>query len=441
MVYAIVLIGVFTTLYSATKYKDILCPLNVFVPFFTVCTYFGSLAWYGKNQGSLLTYTLILISLITYLISFEIIGHMRVKNGRSKSEWHGFEYTTLSRQFLYFLAIISLALSLSKFMRALPFLLSGVSLRNLRSEYFTGSAITTSALGSFLDSAVNGGIRLALMIVAAIEIIFEKRKDAFFFLLVLLNVAVSSLATGGRLIIYDFAIMLLFSLLCYKSLFKSETIANSLREIRNNKKTRKYIMFLLVIGVISLITITLQRQASSETFVQSLYNDFTCFVPLMTKTLDMLSSRGDLTLGVSSFDGIFIIINIILAMLRLPQIKSVNTINIYDAPFLEIGGGNYANAYVSYIFYFYLDARIIGVVLGNILFGVMSYRIYKKLKTEPSKRSVAMYLFLNYLIFRTMVRWSFNQAAVFIALFMLLLIYKNSSASRTRIVLGNRRIL
>lgn len=441
MVYAIVLIGVFTTLYSATKYKDILCPLNVFVPFFTLCTFFGSLALYGKNQGSLLTYTLILISLITYFVSFELFGRMRFRKIRSKGGWYEFEYTTLSRRYIYILAIVSLAFSLSKFMRALPFLLSGVSLRDLRSEYFTGSAITTSALGSFFDGAINGGIRLALMIVAAIEIIFERRKDMFFFLLVLLNVTISSLATGARLVIYDFAIMLLFSLLCYKSFFKSKTIANTLREIKNSKQTRKYIVFLLAIAIISLITITLQRQASSETFVKSLYSDFTCFVPLMSKTLDMLSARGDLTLGVSSFDGIFIIINIVLAMLGLPQIKSVNIINIYDAPFLEIGGGNYANAYVSYIFYFYLDARILGVILGNILFGVMSYKIYKKLKSEPSKYSVAMYLFLNYMIFRTMVRWSFNQATVFIALFILLTIYKNSKATRTHIVVGNRKLL
>lgn len=432
-------LGVVVTLYSITKYKDKLCPLNIFVPFFTICTFLGSLALYGKNQGSFLTYSLIFISLLMYTLGFEIVLKIRDSKVVKKSCWDGFEYTVINKTFVYILALFSLIINTQKFMKVLPLLLTGLSLGNIRGEYLTGT--DKSALTVFLDSGIGSGVLLALMVVVSIEFIFNKKKDMILFFLVVVNVLLSTLSTGGRLLVYDFAIMLAFSFLCYRSLFANETIINTLAELRNNKKTRKIVMFILFVGALTLITVTIERQGKTESFVEAVYADFSCFVPLMSKTLDMVKETGDLTFGISSFDGFIIIINILLSILRLPQITGVNTINTYDSVFLNIGGGNYANAYVSYIFYFYLDGRIIGVILGSILFGAVSKKIYQKMRKEPSKRSVAMYLFLMYFIFRTMIRWSFNQASVVIALLVLLLVYRNSNNTRKKITVGSHRII
>lgn len=434
-------LGIFVTLYSMNKYKDKLCPLNIFVPFFTVCTFLGSLALYGKNQGSTLTYVLIFLSILTYFISFEVLSKIHISKPKRTAGWENFEYTEVSKKFIYFLAIFSLAVNTSKFIKALPLLLSGLSLGEVRGEYLTGTVIVQSAMASFIDAGISSGALLALMIVVSIELIFDRKKDIVLFLLVFINVLVSTFSTGGRLLIYDFAVLLVFSFFCYRSFFAGDTIANTVAEIRNNKKTRKTVVFMIAVGIAALITITIERQGQTEFFMEALYADFSCFVPLMSKTLEMVQNSGDLTLGISSFDGVIIIINIILSLLRLPQITGVNTINKYDAVFLNIGGSNYANAYVSYIFYFYLDGRVIGVILGNIFFGIMSAKIYQRLKREPGKRSVAMFLFLMYLIFRTMIRWSFNQASVVIALVLLLIIYKRSDTSRKVITFKGHRLV
>ena len=430
--------GIFITLYSINKYRDKLCPLNIFIPFFTVCTFLGSLALYGKNQGSTMAYMLIFLSLLTYFISFEILSRIHISRSTRHMGWENFEYTSINKKLIYILAIFSLFVNTSKFIKTLPLLLSGLSLGEVRGEYLTGNA---SAMSSFIDAGISSGALLALMIVVSIELIFEQKKDIVFFFLVFVNVLISTFSTGGRLLIYDFAVILLFSFLCYRSFFAGDTIINTIAEMRNNKKTRKTVVFMIAVGVLALITITIERQGQTESFMEALYADFSCFVPLMSKTIEMVHDSGDLTFGISSFDGVIIIINIILSLLRLPQITGVNTINKYDAVFLNIGGGNYANAYVSYVFYFYLDGRIIGVVLGNILFGIMSARIYRRLKKEPGKRSVAMFLFLIYLIFRTMIRWSFNQASVVIAFVLLLVIYKRSSASRKVVTFGEHRLV
>ncbi|MGU8132234.1 O-antigen polymerase [Clostridium perfringens] len=417
MEFLICITSIFILIWSKYKYKRLICPCFIFIAFFTICTLVGSLTIHGQNKAKDSTYFLIWISLVVYSISFSLVYKFKkVRNKRNT-----FENININKKIIYLLAIISIIITITQFSRSFNLLINGMNISEIRGEYWTGTSITTNALDDFIQTTINGGVMLALIIITTIEFFFNEKKDYKLLILVIINVVLRTLTTSGRLLMYDFLITMIF---CY-FYFRIIKIRKNKWTINFKKIFKLYIPVIICIFLLVYLSKFLTGQRQSDiTFLNAVYDDFTCFLPLMDHVIDLLNQNGHITYGISSFDGIIIIINVILSFLGLPQVLEANIINIYDVPFFNIGGGNYANAYVSYIFYFYLDARLIGVILGNIFFGSLSAIIYKNLLYRPGKRELAMYLFLNYIIFRTMIRWQFSTGSVYIELLILTLFYK-----------------
>lgn len=413
MITTTIIVGFGIFLINLLLYKNTLNPLSVYTLFFTICTGLASLRLRGEFEASSLIYGLILISISSFFVAY-VISYAITKVKHQSGE---LDERPINYKILYFMAIISLAYTGIKFYQSIPMYMSGMSIGTVRGELLTESS---NAIENFLDSILNSGIRLALIFIVVVETFFGKRKDIKLILLVGFNVLMFTFTNGGRLILYDTLVIFLACFLYWKKVNKV-TI----------KSLKKYIFpgTISVGSIIYLIIYLTSERQSDMAFWEALYSIFTCFLPLMDQTITMLEHTHDLTLGTTFFSGFLIPINTLFDFLNFPRIADTNIINKYDVAFFHIGGGNYANAYTSHIFYFYLDGRIPGVILGNILFAAFAAIVFKYLKYSPNKRIIALYLFVIYLIFRTIVRWQLAQPSSVVALIILFLIFKSKKST------------
>lgn len=91
------------------------------------------------------------------------------------------------------------------------------------------------------------------------------------------------------------------------------------------------------------------------------------------------------------------------------------------------------NAFATIFYQLYLDGRIIGIILGMLLFGLFVGHFYSKMMLSFSNKYVLIYLLLAQKIIFSMVRFYFtqvNQTVCFVlAFFIFIYVYRKHNES------------
>jgi uncharacterized protein YebE (UPF0316 family) len=87
-----------------------------------------------------------------------------------------------------------------------------------------------------------------------------------------------------------------------------------------------------------------------------------------------------------------------------------------------------ANAYVSLFWFLYLDGRIVGIVIGMLILGIVTSRSFFAVCSKRySARQVALYCCIFYIILFSYVRLQFSLSRVALGiLFVMFVAYKVS---------------
>ena len=416
LLFIFIVCSVTYALLGFAKCKYFFNPCTVLNFIFGLSFPFGSVGLYGTDIPRWQTILLILLGQTCFTLGY-LVG-LKTKMG-SHIRWQGTKSIQINLLLVYFIAIVSFVYTLGKFGTALSMLRSGLSITELRWTYFSSNSLIKNPVDDFLDTGLINGFRIALMMIAVIELFFNKHRDWKLLSLIGMTIIMKVFTNSGRMFLYD----MIFALIVGYSYKRYIFHVVSTKRFRLSWR-QKIFGAAGIAGVVAImINFTLKRQIG-QSALESIYDIFTCFVVLLDKTMQMASESGDITYGVTSFDGIFIIINMGLSFLGLPQNTTVNILNKYDAPFWSIGSGKQANAYLSYIFSFYLDFRVIGIILGSCIFGVIAARVFKKALQVPNKHYLAGYMMLIFVISRCSIRWALGKADFFIALLVLALVYK-----------------
>lgn len=418
LLFIFVVCSVSYALLGFAKAKYIFNPCTILNIIFGISVPVGSVGFYGTDIPKPYTVFLILLAQTCFTVSYLVGLKTKISNRFIVQR----ENVEINMSPIYMITAITFVYTFAKFWTSITMLKSGLTTAELRWAYFSSNGVVKNPLDDFLDTGLINGFRIALMMIAIIETYFKKNlnvKDVCFDIVVIAIVIMRVFINSGRLFIYD-AIFALIIGYAYKRYLYRNTFQKKF-------KLNPWKKIVLALGgtciVYIMVDFTLKRQIG-QSILESLYDIFTCFVQLLDKTIQVVSDTGDITYGVTSFDGIFIIINMGLSFLGLPQNSAVNIINKYDAPFWNIGGGKEANAYLSYIFSFYLDFRVIGVVIGACVFGFFAARIFNKAVRIPNKYNLSCYLMLMFVICRCSIRWALGKADFFVALILLSFIYR-----------------
>ncbi|MEZ7139783.1 oligosaccharide repeat unit polymerase, partial [Streptococcus pneumoniae] len=92
-----------------------------------------------------------------------------------------------------------------------------------------------------------------------------------------------------------------------------------------------------------------------------------------------------------------------------------------DAIWYNIAPGlTKANAYVSLFWFFYADGRLLGVLIGSLLYGTFCGYIFCRYIQQQNKKNLAMLLFIYQGVFFSFIRFPFSKSNYAIAFVLLL---------------------
>lgn len=203
---------------------------------------------------------------------------------------------------------------------------------------------------------------------------------------------------GGRLgIIYYFGCFALAFFTMYKNKnIKSDTI----------KKYLKMIITILVLGLIIVILFTIIRTGLGN-FIKQTYTYFALPPTLLSEWLPEIKNIPH-TYGMTTFFGLhsyfFRILDTIGLDCLVPQIYYDTYNYILNAEIFKNVGYGVANAFVTPIYYFYIDGGYLFTCIASFLFGYIVSREYDKFEKNINIRSFTIYALIMYGIFVSFMR-------------------------------------
>ena len=246
-----------------------------------------------------------------------------------------------------------------------------------------------------------------------------------------LSIGLYVLCTGSRIIVLLLIVCFLLCLGC-----TGYTIDKKLMK-RLVRKYRRYIFILAAVIVI----ISFYRYGASdkgvtkETLIESFYSYFTTTVPLLDYWIEYTNNAKFWSHGMAALSGIVTVVFMVLHRfgVQYPMLlKETNEYISLTQNFVQTFANHKYNAFVSVFYYFYVDFRWIGVVLGCMFFGLITARIEKRVSQHPTDYLIAKYMLFSFAIVKSFTRFEFYNTSYIIAFLMLFICFKK----KTRVVEG-----
>lgn len=421
--------------------KKLLNPITMFYSLWAIILFLSYIRLFNLLEAREEIYLLILVGLISFALGFYFYKFTKLilrNSVRTKSSLYSGKYINRvyepNYKIIYFIAIICILFYFKDLVIVSKDLLSGKSL-----DYIRAMAQNSSSDLYASKSKIENAMKIlcivpfsqALQPIVAVDIIFGKKDRK----LILMNAAILSLKVitdGGRsLIIYFFmSIVIAFSI-------KGSKVFSGKKRI---SKIKQNIIFALIVTILISILYKITASRSGENILRYAYYYF-AMQPIMFDKWAMIVDTMDIYgYGVAATNGfwfaIFYVVKSIFSI-GFPELCS----NIYAL--IEGTGTNWqiittmgtnANSFVSAFWILYLDGRIIGIIVGMFIYGIIISKSYLNATRQKSIKHISIYLFLYIGLFYTFVRLQFANIYYDIALiFLLTFMYKKKNIKSTEI--------
>ena len=317
----------------------------------------------------------------------------------------------------YILCVITIILLLQDTMEVIKYLFSGYTFWDLANEKVI-SENTTTGLRVIMKIFIEFPITYGISAISATEFFMNDKKNKKILIFNILIVLLYAFQHGGRHILIVFVASYLFVFLISK-------------RSRNLSRKQK-IAFAVMFSVFFFISIWLSASRGVENLGESLYNYFAGVVPHADVWINRVALSDDYTLGFGTLNGFISPIVILLrgvgVISKFPDmvVMAGNAISNPEAV-TAIGPSIVTNAFVSQSYIFYSDFRLIGVIFGNLIYGVFVSEFYKKSMRTGNKRIISIYVLLMCSVVMGFTRFQFCQYFYSMALLFIALIYKKGN--------------
>lgn len=319
----------------------------------------------------------------------------------------------LNTRNVYFLAVISLALVLPEAIASYEILQSGANLSDIRGIYSRGEVSIVYSFSPLLGVVTNyicKPFMLLMYPICAIDLVIGKRR-IFLILLTIGITIINIIYQGGRLPI----LLLGLHFIIIASIFKER--------IHFSHKTKLFILLLFVGSIVLVDFVTSQRGDSgmSETL-----NDYTSrCIPLLNHYIP-IADRGVVGYGFASTCGFFNSFFTILENLGLPfpsfMKEVISALDVEEG--VSIGNSAEMNAYVTLFHSFYIDGRILGVIIWMFIYGWIGSISYAKAYFGKSPYGVLFYAIICQSMVFSMIRFQFQTGPYALCLLLIPLCFK-----------------
>lgn len=217
-----------------------------------------------------------------------------------------------------------------------------------------------------------------------------------------LALVLSSFAGGGGRLGYLYYCMSI--ILGFVTFFKKGTLTEE--EKKKYEKYKKYICIFLVVAFVIVLSYTLIRNGSGS-FIKQTYKYFALPPTLLSNWLSEIKNASHTyglltTFGIHSY--FFRAFDAIGLDILVPPIYDYTFQQLLNAEkFINVGMGT-ANAFVTPIYYFYIDGGYPFVCIASLLFGYLVIKASRKLMENMNIRNFTFYVLIMYGVFLTFIR-------------------------------------
>lgn len=440
MVYLLIFICVLLAVFGWKTEKFILNPLTVFYSIWFIIFFLTSMQLYTLNVASEETYFMMLIGCISFAVGYYCIRKFskkkqllikcnRITIGVKISDNYVIRYN-----WIFVIGIISILIYLNDATVTLRYLLNGNKLNVIRQmAQDSGSALNSQQ--SVIIIAIKNLIILPFVMIlqpiVAFDFWLEKRNKKLLILNIVL-LALRVITDGGRSNLIYFIMHFIVGFLFINSNKKNQSKLSGIKSVRsilNRKKNRKIFIGVIIVGIIFVFWATMSR--SGENVLKFAYYYFT-MEPYMFEVWAQRVDQSRITgYGLGATNGFTFAVLYILKNLRIlsdypTYWHSINTIigETQSIWMIISEYGSRANAYVSLFWYFYLDGRIVGIIVGMFVYGGIAASTFWTAVKNMSARTVCMFSFILQGIFMSFVRFQFANIYYAIAFILIFIFYK-----------------
>jgi oligosaccharide repeat unit polymerase len=364
--------------------------------FFTIqlLTSFG---FYNLHQVSDRIYGMCLVSVICFLFG-TFIANKTVTTDRFV------ERTAINYNLTYILIIIAIV-------SALPFVSNMIeslkrvgidALLGFRESAVGGEGIlfanTTSTSFFFFDLFINA-LCFTMPAICSVDMTHGK-KDKKVLIGTIAILIIKTLFTVNRATIF-------YAVLIFYIVFKFNGGKVNLSRIQ-----KVMISLLAVAGLGAVIYITNIRSYMS--FDKSIYKYFAGPLPNLDLRIGNIEQSGLYTIGFASTRGIYnkvlsIIKTLSFGIIDYPSwyVKMGDLLNVESS--INIGSGLNMNAFVTPIYSLYLDGRWAGVIIGMIVYGYISQKVYIRALRNHNFRNDSVYALFMLGLYFSFIRMQFSN--------------------------------
>ena len=407
-------------------------PIKLFFCLWTLIMILSCIHISELNVPSNEAYALILLMLESFLLGNAICIFV---NNRRKEVKDNVNHT-LYKKLFYIICIMVITLNVIDAIIVFKHLFNGVPMWQIRNwtlaPFNSNNPILSrrSFIESFIRNVVFEPFGLLIHPVAAYYLFFdENKKDKkIMIILSILTVISVSLAGGGGRLTYVYFVM------CYLlAFFTFRKSAKSKSSIL--KKYKKVIIAFTLIAFAIVIGFTVIR-SGGRGFANETYRYFAMPPTLLSEWLPKIKvephTYGLLTtFGIHSY--FFRGLNQVGMTSLVPNIFNDSFRHLLNAErFINIGSGN-ANAFVTPVYYFYLDGGFIFVVIASLFFGFLITHVFNRIDKKLDVRNFMLYMIIMYGVFVSFMRIQTAIPSYIIAILFVYILTKKDTGKKHKI--------
>ena len=409
MVESILLFLIFIVCIICTpkKYKTIANPVFIFTLLWAMIMEISREQIYGLYPGSNETRIIIAVGVIFFVIGYILSLISKNFKFNNSKKVNDNEYSYQMRYYLlYTLAIICIIYYIPNFIKSMILLFQGNSMNTIRT--LTQSNNTNIPINNLISNFIILPSATALEVLAVADFWAGKRDKKLFIFTVIL-IVLRIISDAGRTPLINLVIyMVIGYFITHRKIYKK----NSEEKIKNNKDKKLIKKYGIVGGIIILIT-SISR--ASSTLLRQICFYFGMSPIIFTNWKEAVDVQGLVTYGLTSLNGLFFSIVYFIKNifnLQYPALlkSSYDMIALTDSFWVDIAqGGIKANAYVSAFWFFYTDGRIIGVILGMLLYGWIVSKSFINVTNKQNIKNISIFLILFQGMFMSFIRFPFAK--------------------------------
>ena len=405
MEYLSVTVCIFFMIIGLSYEKNKINALTIFSGLWGIIIFLSSIRLYDLNKVQDSTYLLLTLGVLAFgigYIFFRVFFSQRLFRKEGNIRIYKLKY-----KLLYILCVVTIFFYLKDLILILNDVINnGKSLAYIRLlAQDTNSILYTSRsnVENFIRMMIVLPFVMVLQPVVAIDFICGKKNK----ILLILNIVVlilRSLTDGSRVMFIYFIMHLILVFMFSKD--------NYYKNIMKKNKSKIIMLFVVVIGIFFVYKTSISR--SGENTLKNMYYYYSIEPYMFEQWKDEVDDKNVIAYGAASTNGfVFPTIYTIKNFLGLDNYPEKWYKNIFllinetDKNWKVITSGmTKANAYVSIFWFFYLDGKILGIVVGSLLYSMIIAYSYSKLKVEMNNKNLCIYLLLLQGVVFSFVRYA-----------------------------------